>query len=109
MRGFKKHYTWWMWGVAALLMAAGPAPAFYWRGWPGSGVPTPPNLVPPTDQEFPPPEERPPTDRPPDRPPEKPPYKPPTEHVPEPGTGLIGLVGLGALTVRRWQRMKRGA
>ncbi len=119
--------SWRMWGAVVVLLAATTeARAFYWFGWPGSqlrveetlltppaqvppavvtpGVVTPPN-TPPT---FPPPG---PTGRmpnPPIGPPvpvAKPPIGPP-EQTPEPATGLLGLIGLGALAVRKWRKKK---
>lgn len=99
--------VWRMWGaVVVLLAASGPARAFYWYDWPGSRVPREPTLL-STQEPLPPdtPRER-QTPTPPDGPPvpvDKPPVGPP-EHTPEPSTGLIGLIGLGALAARKWLR-----
>lgn len=104
--------------AAGVLLTAGPASAFYFNGWPGSGEPirrslvqpnenlpgsppgTPPNLPPPGG---PPVEQPPPVLSPPGIPGEQ----PPPEHVPEPVTGLIGLIGLSAVAVARWRRGKK--
>ena len=62
---------------------AGPEPP----GAPTPGVPPggtpPPVLIPPTI----------------------PGEQPPSEHVPEPATGLIGLLGLSAAVAARWRRI----
>lgn len=97
-----------MWGaVAVLLVAGGSAHAFYWYDWPGSQIPkeptlvTPPSLVSPNIPDQP---RQPGTPTPPVGPPvpvDKPPIGPP-EHTPEPATGVIGLIGLGALAARKW-------
>lgn len=95
--------TWRMWGaVAVLLAASGSARAFYWYDWPGSQISKEPTLVNPVPRGPSPQEPIIPT--PPSGPPvpvDKPPIGPP-EHTPEPATGLIGLIGLGALAVRKW-------
>lgn len=99
--------------VAAALAAAGPAHAFYWDGWPGSGVPAPrtiaptpaanPQFPPPpgADPKFPPRGEPP---GPPGGPPDGPTPVPGPENVPEPATGLAVLTGLGILAARRFRR-----
>jgi MYXO-CTERM domain-containing protein len=119
--------------AAGVLLAAGPAPAFYFNGWPGSGEPirrsliqpgnenqpgnpppvSPPPGVPPGGS--PPPVFMPPTipgEQPPGVPPGVPPSvppgeQPPPEHVPEPATGLLGLLGLSAAVAARWLRRKQ--
>ena len=114
--------NWRVWAVraagvaAATLGVGGPAHAFYWYDWPGSRIRvqqtliTPPHrdapgsppqpvspLPPPGTGRVPPPPIGPPV------PIDKPPVGP--NPTPEPSTGLIGLIGLGALTaVRRWRR-----
>ena len=118
--------NWRVWAVraagvaAATLGVGGPAHAFYWYDWPGSQVRvqqtliTQPNLnipgnppvgptgrqtSPPGSIHVPPPPVGPPV------PIDKPPVGP--NPTPEPSTGLIGLIGLGAMAaVRRWR--KRG-
>ena len=100
---------WRVWAALAIaLTVCGPARAFYWQDWPGSRLRV---------QESPiiPPKSQPPVQVPPLLPgrndlpvgppitPEKPPVGP--HPTPEPSTGLIGLLGLGALAaVRRWRR-----
>ena len=103
---------WRAWAALAVaLTVCGSARAFYWQDWPGSqlrvqespiiqpkstepGQPTP--LIPGRNQ---PPPVGPPI------PVDKPPVGP--HPTPEPSTGLIGLLGLGAIAaVRRW-RAKR--
>lgn len=94
--------SWRMWGaVVVLLVATTEARAFYWFGWPGSQLRVEETLLPPPG----------PTGRmpnPPIGPPvtvAKPPIGPP-EQTPEPATGLLGLIGLGALAVRKWRKKK---
>lgn len=90
--------------VAAVLAAAGPATAFYWKGWPGSGIRREPTVVPPTDRPPNPPTDEPwfpPIDEPP-----PPPPPPPPEQLPEPGTITVGLIGLGTVAVVRRLRRK---
>jgi hypothetical protein len=103
---------------AGVLLTAGPAPAFYFNGWPGSGEPIRRSLVQPNSETQPGslPPGGPPASFTPGAPPvEKPPpvlstppfpgEQPPPEHVPEPATGLIGLLGLSAVALaRRWRR-----
>jgi hypothetical protein len=96
----------WAWAaaVAAVLASAGPAPAFYWYGWPGSRVPPRKTIVgPPGAPENPPvfPPLMPPVNSPPELPPT------PPGPVPEPGTALAALAGLGALAAARMWRGRR--
>jgi MYXO-CTERM domain-containing protein len=94
--------------VAIVLTACSPAHAFYWYDWPGSRVRVEPSLLPPTTTPGNPPS-LPPIGPPPTTPPpvnefEPPPPLPPPEQTPEPSTGLIGLLGLGAVAaLRRWR------
>ncbi|MBX9626375.1 MAG: PEP-CTERM sorting domain-containing protein [Gemmataceae bacterium] len=95
--------------VAAVLAAAGPAPGFYWKGWPGSGTRPEPTIVPPTNDRPPTDRPKPPTDEPwfpPIDEPPPPPPPPPPEQLPEPGTITVGLIGLGTLAVVRRLRRK---
>ena len=103
-------------GVAvATLGVCGPAHAFYWYDWPGSQIRIQQTLItqphqdaspnprvtvsplpPPGPGHVPPPPIGPPV------PIDKPPVGP--NPTPEPATGLMGLLGLGALAaVRRWR------
>jgi MYXO-CTERM domain-containing protein len=98
--------------VAGVCLAAGPASAFYWMGWPGSGLPQPRDLVPPaaTPRPYTPPTttDAPPTQPqfpPPDTtPPDVPGEHPPPSSVPEPTTAALGLLGLAAVG---WWRRRR--
>jgi hypothetical protein len=90
--------------IAVLLTACGSsAQAFYFRGWPGDGVPKPPTIIKPTA----PPEDNPPSGRP--RPPTPPVDTPrgptggenPPSGTPEPGTLALAAIGLGALVLRQ--------
>jgi MYXO-CTERM domain-containing protein len=111
-----------LWGLAAVagvLTTAGQATAFYWNGWPGSKVPPPRTLIQPKDTGKPgnPPQgsdipggpipELPPGGLPPGGHPEIPPLNPPPppESIPEPASGLLGLLGLAAAAAaRRWHK-----
>jgi MYXO-CTERM domain-containing protein len=101
--------------VAVVLVAGGPARAFYWYGWPGSRLTVQQTLITPPHQETPgnppvvvvtPPPGTGHTPPPPVGPPvpiDQPPVGP--THTPEPSTALLGALGLGALaTVRRWRK-----
>lgn len=95
-------------GLAAVIaaVAAAPAPAFYWIGWPGANTITPPSIVPTTErvEERPPSTVTPPPDKP---PPDKP---PPTDNppgVPEPTTAGIAAVGLGGLAIGWWKKRRK--
>lgn len=85
-------------GVAVLPLLAQPAAAFYWYGWPGSGVTEPPPLVPrpPTVQIVT--EETPPPGMP-DFPDPDVPTSP--QEVPEPTTLVAAAVGLAAVALAR--------
>jgi hypothetical protein len=99
------------WAAALALGAAGPASAFYWDGWPGSGVPAPRSIAPTPggSPKFPPnptaEPKFPPGGEPPGSPPGGPPKEAPEpETVPEPATALAVLTGLGVLAARRARR-----
>ncbi|AWM41411.1 hypothetical protein C1280_33365 [Gemmata obscuriglobus] len=98
-----------MWGALAVLLAgSAPAQAFYWYDWPGSRVPREPTLLNPTSLLTPDTPREPTIPNPPSGPPvpvDKPPIGPP-EHTPEPSTGLIGLIGLGAVAARKWWKKR---
>ena len=95
---------WRAWAALAIaLTVCGPARAFYWQDWPGSRLPIreSPIIPPRSNEPGKPPPEVPIKNEPPDKPPVGP------NPTPEPSTGLIGLVGLGALAVRRWRKQMR--
>lgn len=104
-----KRLVKWCTATAVVLGTAAPAPAFYWKGWPstpgakieqtilppGLAAPGPPvaNPVPPggdIDAVTPPVT--------------PPPPPPPPGNVPEPATGIAGLIGLGVLAARKWRK-----
>ena len=97
--------------VTVVLAATNPARAFYWAEWPGSQIRvqqtliTPPAVTPgnpPSPGHEPIPPVGPPI------PVAKPPVGPPSPtSTPEPATGLLGLLGLGALASRRWWKQKQ--
>jgi MYXO-CTERM domain-containing protein len=107
--------NWRVWGAAAVvLFAAEPARAFYWQNWPGSRVPinnsllSPPDGVtignPPSGSGSSGPVSPPTPPVGPPLPVDKPPLSPP-DNTPEPATGLLGLLGLGAVAAaRKWRR-----
>lgn|GEM_PF-3124264 len=109
-----KWINWRLWAVVVVtLTACGPAHAFYWYGWPGSGINPTPSLITPQSMALP--GDPQPSGSPSSTPPSQTPSGPPTDatpppvgppdSTPEPSTGLIGLVGLGALAaVRRWRK-----
>jgi len=119
MRTPIKYRLWRAWVAAAVLAAAaGPAPAFYWSLKPQ------PTLIPPGEENKPGnpplPGSNPipiPSGQPPDTPggpgspgsgPGGPPSGPPGTpgSVPEPATGVAGLIGLAVIAGRRWLRKK---
>ena len=129
MKGPRRDRIWFVWGVLVVLTTTTPAWGFYWVGWPGSQLSPAPSLVPPTTvgstnllvntQPTPMasplntpngglPAQGPPT---PDQSPSAPGGSGQThspERFPEPATGLIGLIGLGAVAIgRRIQRAVR--
>jgi hypothetical protein len=112
----RRYRLGWAIAAAAVFSTAGPASAFYWKGWPGANIPPDRNLVeppgsftptPPTaNPTYPPggPETPPPTPGNKLPPPEPGNKLPPPENVPEPATGVIGLIGLAAVAARWAQR-----
>ncbi len=108
----------WAAGVAAVLAAAGPANAFYWRNMPGSGVPPVPTLmtttttaVPVGNTQSPPTDGTPPATTPVVTPPPVivPDPVPVLNTTPEPSTMVAGLVGLAVTGVARWRRARKAA
>ena len=88
--------------AAAVVCVGQPASAFYWYGWPGSGVSDPPSLVPrsPTVQTV--------TEKtPPAVVVDYPDVPSGPKSVPEPASLLAATVGLAALAVAR-RRTKNG-
>ena len=100
--------NWWMWviAIAAIIGSSERAQAFYWYGWPGSGVqpdrtlvgpPGPPRIptgLPVVVTTPPPSQSQPPGG---------------SHSTPEPATGLVAIVGLGVLAgVRSLRKGNRG-
>jgi hypothetical protein len=96
--------------AAVAAFVASPASAFYFRGWPGDGVPRDRNLVAPKDRFT---DTRPgrTTDRPPgpdDFPPgPSGPPQPPGSATPEPGSVVLAAIGLGLVGVLRRKLRRR--
>ncbi|MBM3980260.1 MAG: PEP-CTERM sorting domain-containing protein [Planctomycetes bacterium] len=90
--------TWRVWAaLAVVLIVAGPARAFYWHGWPGSQLRVEPTLIGPPVPLAPVPLPEPTIFNP------VPPLGPPAP-TPEPATAVLGVLGIGALAVRRLRR-----
>jgi hypothetical protein len=98
--------------LIVVLVVSGSAQGFYFKGWPGDGIPKETILVNPKapPYENPPgtpsgPETEPPRNNPKENPPG---VNPPA--VPEPATGLAAVVGLAVLGIgRRLGRRRRSA
>ena len=105
-----RHAKWWAVAVAAGVSNS-PAAAFYWPDWPSTpgariertllppgqsspGTPVANPKFPNNDLGFP------------DLPVAPPLPPPPPEHVPEPASGVAGLIGLGVLAAAKWRRKK---
>ena len=105
MRTMRSNWSTWVVravGVIAALAACGPAQAFYWQGWPGSQLLIPPTLLTPI-QSVPSSPASEGTIVPPGSGSTSPPVGP--QQTPEPATGLLGLMGVGALVaVKRWRK-----
>ena len=105
-----RHMKWWL--VAGAFCAGGsPAAAFYWPGWPSSPPARVERTVLPPGKSSP----ETPVANPsfpngdlgfPDLPIAPPPPPPPPENVPEPASGLAGLIGLGVWAAAKWRRRK---
>jgi hypothetical protein len=98
--------------VAVVLTACSPAHAFYWHDWPGSRIRVEPSLVPPITPVPGNPPTIPPIGPPPTTLPPisefNPPNPPgPPEQTPQPSTGHIGLLGLGAVALARRLRSRK--
>jgi len=99
--------------VAAGMLMTNGASAFFFKGWPGDGLPRERTLLPPSSQNNEPPGEtewppyRPPTEPPPTKPPPTGPTGENPPGVPEPATGLLAMVGIGVAAFAR-RRVRRG-
>jgi hypothetical protein len=107
-----------VWGAVVVVLATtGPARAFYWQNWPGSGVPVQQSLLaPPTATtpgtlptgHFPPQSptdsRQPGTASAPPLPADQPPAAGTPIATPEPASGVLGLLGLGALAAAKRRR-----
>ena len=82
--------------IGIVFGSAAPARAFYWYEWPGGRLRPPPTIVAPPD--WP---ENPPVVPPVTPPPVGPPVLPPGGVVPEPGTVVAAIIGLGT-SVAAW-------
>ncbi len=95
---------------ALVLVAPDSAQAFYWYGWPGSGITEPPSLTPrPATEEVPSPNPSPFTPGFPGPP--RTPFTPDNPHspkeVPEPATLVIAGVGLGLVGLRKLLKSRK--
>lgn len=119
MRGAKRYRI--RGAVAAVVAVAGtaaPAHAFYWKGWPAAQSAAARTLIQPSAQGLPgnppgiapsgiPGATTPIVPETADLPPLPVGPGPPPEHVPEPATGLVGMLGLATLAAVRWVRRKK--
>ena len=122
MKGPRRDRIWFVWGVLVVLTTTTPAWGFYWVGWPGSQLSPAPSLLPPTTvgssnlpvniQPTPManlqhianggvPVQGPPTPNQSQPVPGGSGVGRSPEGFPEPATGLIGLIGLGAVAIGR--------
>ncbi len=80
-----------LWASLALVIClASPAQAFYWPGWPGSGVTDPPSKIQKDTIE------------------KKPKVTLDPKSVPEPATFVLAGLGLGLLSLRKAWKRKQG-
>ncbi|MDB5313969.1 MAG: hypothetical protein JWO38_8171 [Gemmataceae bacterium] len=111
MRTPRAYRLWRIWVAAVVLATPGAAEAFYWAGWPGSGVKQNPSVIPPVDvgkPGNPPPPGGTPIPLPPTGTPTQPgPFGPPSSHTPEPTTGVAALIGLAFVVASRRFRRNR--
>jgi hypothetical protein len=115
--GMRKSCTIWrLWviALAAMVVSSAPVQAFYWYGWPGSGVPPDRIIVGPPGGKSGSPPKVPVgvpvvvTTPPPGQGTEPPGGGTEPHTTPEPATGLVAIVGLGVLAaVRALRRGKR--
>jgi hypothetical protein len=117
MRKFCTIWLIWVVALVAIIVTSAQAHAFYWYGWPGSGVPPDRTIVGPPGGSSKPPPKNPTgtpvvvTNPPPGGTGTEPPGGGSESHpTPEPATGLATLAGLGVLAVvRAFKRRNRVA
>ncbi len=104
----------WLAAAVVCLAVSGTASAFFFRGWPGAGLPKPPTLVKPGS----PPDTRGTVSQPPGfgsepQPGERSgpsgggPVVPETPEAPEPGTAVLAALGVGVVALAR-RRLRIG-
>jgi MYXO-CTERM domain-containing protein len=108
----KSCAIWWNWAIAlaAIAISSAPVQAFYWYGWPGSGLPPDRTIVGPPGGKSGSGPKVPVglpvvvTTPPPGQGTEPPGGGSGPHSTPEPATGIVALIGLGALAAARAYR-----